>query len=399
MAGRFGRLFGRASWHALPKNNICRSLGTATATRPVALFPFAGATAAFGLGIGVSLWQFHRDQSNESDVALCRSASPEEGKNQVLTRYSFSEAAEQAMPAVVNITAFHGRTAIASGSGFIITEDGTVLTNAHVVEACSSRDAIKITLPDGRYYTGHVESADMVSDIAVIKVTTTDKLPTVKLGKATELRVGEWVCAVGSPGRLQNTLTVGIVSTLERSDIELGLSRRMFYIQTDAAINQGNSGGPLINLDGEVVGIMTFTARGMQGISFAIPIDLAKEVVQQLKTTGKVQRPYLGIKMMTLNKSVLEELQRTESNVPSSVPEGVLVVHVSPESPAAKAGLQAGDVIVSFDGRATKDTKDIHLALGLNVGKTANVSIVRRAKNASSDVRLELKIKTAALTL
>jgi len=258
--------------------------------------------------------------------ALC------EAKN-VFGRYSVSDAVEEVMPAVVNITAtaqenhwFGGKRSV-GGSGFIIDKEGTVLTNAHVVvDGLELADHLEVQLTDGRIFRAMIKSYDTASDVAVLKIQTNDVLPVAKLGNSASLRVGEWVIAVGSALRLQNTVTVGVVSALERTLTTLGLDKRMSYIQTDAAINVGNSGGPLLNLDGEVVGINTMTARGTQGVSFAIPIDIAKAVMQQLNKSGRVQRPYLGLRMLSLNPDVIDELRETKSvQLPASITSGALV--------------------------------------------------------------------------
>jgi len=176
-------------------------------------------------------------------------------------------------------------------------------------------------------------------------------------------------------------VTVGVVSALERTLTTLGLDKRMSYIQTDAAINVGNSGGPLLNLDGEVVGINTMTARGTQGVSFAIPIDIAKAVMQQLNKSGRVQRPYLGLRMLSLNPDVIDELRETKSvQLPASITSGALVVNVMPDSPAAKAGVKAGDIITSFDGKRVSSAQDVITSIGFEVGRSIPFEVARRVK-------------------
>merc|ERR1712176_957496 len=187
------------------------------------------------------------------------------------------------------------------GPGFIISKDGMIVTNAHVVETrrrSSKGGKLTITLHDGRVFPGEVVSTDPLSDLAIVKVDCKEDLPTVTLGDSNSLRVGEWVVALGSPLFLKNTITAGIISCVERKQSDLNLSgSRTDYIQTDASINMGNSGGPLVNLKGEVIGINAMKALSADGVSSAIPVDTAKFVIQQVLKYGRVVRPYIGIKM------------------------------------------------------------------------------------------------------
>ncbi|HEY9796700.1 MAG TPA: trypsin-like peptidase domain-containing protein, partial [Leptolyngbyaceae cyanobacterium] len=184
-----------------------------------------------------------------------------------------------------------------TGSGFIISSDGRMITNAHVIAGAQS---VKVTLKDGRTFDGRVVGVDSVTDVAVVKIDAKN-LPTVRLGTAEKLIPGEWAIAIGNPLGLDNTVTVGIISALDRSSSQVGVpEKRVSFIQTDAAINPGNSGGPLLNARGEVIGVNTAIRAGAQGLGFAIPVETAQRIAAQLFTKGRVDHPYMGIKMITL---------------------------------------------------------------------------------------------------
>jgi serine protease Do len=240
-----------------------------------------------------------------------------------------------------------------AGSGFIISADGYLLTNAHVVDKA---DEVTVTLTDKREYTAKVIGADKRTDIAVLKIEATN-LPKVTFGDSTKLRVGEWVLAIGSPFRLSNTATSGIVSAKGRDGVDSG---GVAFIQTDVAVNPGNSGGPLFNLKGEVVGInsqILSRTGGYQGISFAIPIEDAMRVSDQIIKTGKVSRGRLGVIIGPVVKDVAEALGLSRAS-------GAVVHSVEKESPAEKAGLQAGDVILKIDGRAVETHSEATRIIG-----------------------------------
>ena len=225
------------------------------------------------------------------------------------------------------------------GSGFIIDPNGVILTNAHVVQGA---DEVRVKLPDRREFKGKIAGVDPTTDIAVVKIDAKG-LPTVKIGDPQKVRVGEWVLAIGSPFGFENTVTAGIVSATSRS---LPEGSYVPFIQTDAAVNPGNSGGPLFNLKGEVIGINSqiySRSGGFQGIAFAIPIDVATNVKDQLLTSGKVERGRLGVAIQEVSQSLARSfgLER---------PRGALVSKVDPNSPAAKAGLKPGDVILGYNG-------------------------------------------------
>lgn len=229
------------------------------------------------------------------------------------------------------------------GSGFVISSNGQILTNAHVV---NEADTVTVSFQNGQILPGKVLGKDPVTDVAVIQVQAED-LPTVELGDSDQVRQGQWAIAIGNPLGLQETVTVGVISGTERSSVDIGIpDKRVGFIQTDAAINPGNSGGPLLNARGAVIGINTAILRGSQGLGFAIPINTARNVAQQLIARGRVDHPYIGIQMVTLNSQVQEQINAAPaSNLKVAEDEGILVVQVGRGSPAAKAGLKPGDVI------------------------------------------------------
>lgn len=235
------------------------------------------------------------------------------------------------------------------GSGFIIEANGIVLTNAHVV---SGVDSVKVTLKDGRTFPGRVQGIDLPSDLAVIQFEGKG-LPVAPLGDSDLVQVGDWAIAVGNPFGLDNTVTLGIISTLNRSSNEVGIpDKRLDFMQTDAAINPGNSGGPLLNESGEVIGINTAIRAEAQGIGFAIPINIAKAIKDPLARGEAIAHPYLGIRMVPLTPTSAKKLNH-EVNTGITVPEmiGVLVIQVLAQSPAEAVGLQAGDVITEIDNQ------------------------------------------------
>ena len=270
------------------------------------------------------------------------------------------------------------REAQSLGSGFIISDDGYVLTNNHVV---AGADEILVRLPDRSELSAELVGADPRTDIAVLKVEGKG-LPTVKVGKSDDLKVGEWVLAIGSPFGFDHTVTAGIVSATGRS---LPNESYVPFIQTDVAINPGNSGGPLFNLQGEVVGINSqiFTrSGGFMGLSFAIPIDVAMDVANQLRTDGKVNRGWLGVVIQEVNKDLAESfgLER---------PAGALVAQVMDGGPAAKSGLRVGDVILSLNGKPIIMSADLpHLVGALKPGSKARMEVVRDGDRKTLDVNI-----------
>jgi Do/DeqQ family serine protease len=263
-----------------------------------------------------------------------------------------------------------------TGSGFILSADGRLLTNAHVVEGA---DRVKVTLKDGQAYDGRVVGIDKVTDVAVVKINASN-LPTVKLGNAETLQPGEWAIAIGNPLGLDNTVTVGIISALGRSSSDVGVpDKRVRFIQTDAAINPGNSGGPLLNAAGEVIGVNTAIRADAQGLGFAIPIETAQRIAEQLFTKGKVDHPYLGIHMVTLSPELREELNRDkELNLNITADKGVLVIRVISNSPAARAGFRAGDIIEKVSGQKVATAADVQEQVEKSqIGTTLAVEVNR----------------------
>jgi Do/DeqQ family serine protease len=273
------------------------------------------------------------------------------------------------------------------GSGFIIDKSGLVLTNAHVVDKA---DRVTVRLKDGRSFEGKVQGVDKVTDLALIKINAGNDLPVAPLGSSSNLQVGDWAIAVGNPLGFDNTVTLGIVSTLRRSSAQVGIpDKRLDFIQTDAAINPGNSGGPLLNDRGEVIGINTAIRADAMGIGFAIPIDKAKQIVAQLERYGKVAHPYLGVQMITLTPQLARQ-NNSDPNSPIQVPEvnGVLVVGVIPNSPAAKAGLRRGDVIVQVEGKPVTTAEQLqNIVEESRVGQTLQLKIQRGNQTQQLAVR------------
>ncbi|BCB95713.1 peptidase [Dissulfurispira thermophila] len=267
------------------------------------------------------------------------------------------------------------------GSGFIIDKDGYIITNNHVVEGA---DEIKVKLADGREFKAKVIGRDPKTDLALIKITTVFKnLPVLPLGDSDKVRVGDWVLAIGNPFGLEHTVTQGIISATGRV---IGSGPYDNFLQTDAPINPGNSGGPLINLKGEVIGINTAIIASGQGIGFAIPSNMAKSVVSQLKEKGKVVRGWIGVSVQTVTPDIAQSFGLKESK-------GALVGDVVSGSPAEKAGIERGDVIIAFNGKDIKQMSDLpRLVAEVPVGKTVDIRVIRDGKE------IDLKITVAELT-
>lgn len=266
-----------------------------------------------------------------------------------------------------------------TGSGFIISADGLILTNHHVVEGA---DEIKVRLTDNREFTGKVLGSDAKTDIAVVKIDAKD-LPYLTMGNSDELKVGEWVAAIGSPFGLDNTVTSGIVSAKSR---KLPSDQYVPFIQTDVAVNPGNSGGPLFNMKGEVVGINSqifSTSGGFMGLSFAIPSNLAMQIKDQLVKNGKVTRGRIGVVIQSVTQDLAESFGM-------KTPKGAIVSQVEKDGPAAKAGLQEGDIITAVNGRAIDDSVDMPVIIGsMAPGSIAKLSIIRNNKDMTLDVKVE----------
>ena len=252
------------------------------------------------------------------------------------------------------------------GSGFVLSSDGFVMTNAHVVEGA---DEVIVTLPDKREFKARIIGADKRSDVAVVKIDASG-LSAVKIGDANRMRVGEWVMAIGSPFGLENTVTAGIVSAKQRDTGDY-----LPFIQTDVAINPGNSGGPLINMRGEVIGINSqiySRSGGFQGISFAIPIDEAIRVSDQLRSSGRVTRGRIGVQIEQVSKEIAESIGLGRA-------QGALVRGVEAGAPADKAGIEAGDIITRFDGKVIEKSSDLPRLVGnVKPGTRSPITVFRR---------------------
>ena len=278
------------------------------------------------------------------------------------------------------------------GSGFITQKDGIILTNAHVV---SGADRVTVTLKDGREFEGVVKGKDDVTDLAVVQIETLGvDLPVAPLGNSNSVRVGDWAIAVGNPVGLNNTVTLGIISTLTRSSAQVGIpDKRIDFLQTDAAINPGNSGGPLLNERGEVIGINTAIRPDANGIGFAIPIDKAQSIANTLAAGQQVPHPYVGIQMRTLTPELAQK-NNSNPNSPFTIPEieGVLVLRVLPNTPAEAAGLRLGDIITAIDGQPITDAGELQAFVD-DSGLNKNLQFtVRRG-----DRTLKLRVVTAQL--
>jgi len=262
------------------------------------------------------------------------------------------------------------------GSGFIISTDGYILTNDHVVDGA---DEIKVKLSDGREFKGEVRGLDSKLDLALIKIDAGETLPVAKLGDSDAIRVGEWAMAIGNPFGLAQTVTVGIISAQGRV---LGAGPYDDFIQTDASINPGNSGGPLFNAQGEVIGINTAIVAGGQGIGFAIPVNMAKQIIPQLRDAGHVTRGWLGVTVQALTEELARSFDRENAH-------GALVNEVIKGSPAEKAGLQRGDIILKYDGQPVKEISDLpRLVAATQIDTQVKIDIFRDGKERTVKVRI-----------
>lgn len=273
-----------------------------------------------------------------------------------------------------------------TGSGFIIGSDGRLITNAHVVDGA---EKVQVTLKDGTTYEGKVLGTDPFTDVAVVKIAAKN-LPTVSFGRGEQLTPGEWAIAIGNPLGLDNTVTVGIISALGRSSSQVGVpDKRVRFIQTDAAINPGNSGGPLLNSQGEVIGINTAIRADAQGLGFAIPIETAQRIANQLFAKGQADHPYLGIHMVNLSPEAKAEINATqELGFKVTEDEGVLVVRVLANSPAAKSGLQPGDIIRQVGVRSVTTSLQVQEQVDQSeIGSELEVEVLRNGRSEILQVR------------
>lgn len=256
------------------------------------------------------------------------------------------------------------------GSGVIIREDGLILTNNHVIEDAND---IEVTLSNGKTYKGTVVGADSISDLALLKINA-NGLTSAKLGDSSSVKVGQFVVAIGNPYGLDHTVTVGVVSAIERN-IDTGEKTMYGVIQTDAAINPGNSGGPLVDLSGNIIGINTMIYSEAQGVGFAVSANTCKKVIDSILTKGKIEWPYLGVQLTTMTEKFAEE-----NNLPFV--EGACIISVQPLSPAARAGLKAGDIIISIDGKLIKNADEVVSEIrARDVGGKIEIELVRGSKS------------------
>ena len=274
-----------------------------------------------------------------------------------------------------------------TGSGFIVSSDGLILTNAHVIDGA---DKVTVTLKDGRTLEGKVMGEDRITDIAVVKIES-ESLPTLTFADSDTLQIGEWAIAIGNPLGLDNTVTTGIVSATGRNSSQIGVGdKRIDFIQTDAAINPGNSGGPLLNARGEVIGINTAIIKNAQGLGFAIPINSARDIAEQLIANGKVDHSFLGIRMASLTPEIKQQL-KNKHNINLQNETGVLIVEVVPNSPAAKAGLRGGDVIKAIAGQNITAADQIQKVVEkTSPGEKISIELLR--DNRTVEVTVEVGI-------
>ena len=344
----------------------------------------------FGLfGLSLSILGIFKMNKNDGKIPFSIAHCVNSDGRSSSQRFNFlAEAVEIASPSVVYVeksqrvtTIFGEMVGVFSGSGFIVHDGGYVLTNAHVV--ANSR-SVQVKLSTGRVVKGEVTDIDQVSDLALIKLELpgNEKLTAVKFGSSSSLRPGEWVVALGSPLNLTNTITAGIVSSVLRPSRELGLEHHkpdMEYVQTDAPITHGNSGGPLVNLDGEVIGVNTMTAG--PGISFAIPSDFAQNFVEKavktVKKETKATKYALGVSMLSINPRILRVLLQKMS-LPRDLTHGVFLANVWGNSAAAQAGLRTGDIIVRINGKNVHSSRDVNELV--QRGERLEMVVVRKGK-------------------
>jgi serine protease Do len=364
-----------------------------------AVLLLAGAVLGLGLSAGLNL-------QKHSGAANAQFASSSSTAGAVLPESPFVGVVEKTLPAVVFIDVTkkatgggddpsedfmrrlmgdnmmrRQRTQPSSGSGFIFDSQGHVLTNNHVVR---DADAINVTLNDGRVFKGHVVGADPETDVAVVQIDGKD-LPSLPLGDSDQLRVGDWAIAIGNPlGTLRGSVTVGIISAQGRTDLNIfgGTPEYQDFIQTDASINFGNSGGPLCNIHGEAIGINTAINTSGQGIGFAVPINLARHVAEQLIAHGNVRRAMLGVSLAEMTPDVAEGFGLAGQH-------GVIIQQVVPDSPAAKAGLRRNDVIVEYNSQSVSDLQKLRLKVAdTTPGRPIQMVVLRDGKRVPVSVTL-----------
>jgi S1-C subfamily serine protease len=262
-----------------------------------------------------------------------------------------------------------------TGSGFILSDNGRIITNAHVV---ADTDIVQVTLKDGRSVEGKVVGVDQITDVAAVQINT-EKLPTVKIGNSQNLIPGEWAIAIGNPLGLDNTVTIGIISATDRTSVQVGVpDKRVSFIQTDAAINPGNSGGPLLDAEGDVIGMNTAIRADAQGLGFAIPIETAIRISNELFTKGRVDHPFLGMEMTDLNPSKRQQIN-AENKLNIKQDTGVVITRISSDSPAQTVGLRTGDLIQKINRKPVKSAAQVQkLIESSSVGDTLEIQVNRQ---------------------
>lgn len=375
------------------------------------MLPFVGAgTALAGSRLSEAFSPPAVAQANQTTIAQGRSGAilsatdpnfivtAVERVGPAVVRIDSSRTVKTRVPAIFNDPFFRqffggevpsgpsSRVERGTGSGFVISADGLILTNAHVV---SGADTVRVTLKDGRELSGKVVGQDPLTDVAVVRVQA-NNLPTVPLGNSDSLKAGEWAIAIGNPLGLDNTVTSGIISATGRSSSEVRVAdKRVSFIQTDAAINPGNSGGPLLNQRGEVIGMNTAIIGGAQGLGFAIPINTAQKISQQLIAKGRVDHPYLGIQMRTLTPDLKQQIN-SDRQVGFRVQDdqGVVIFQVLPNTPALRSGLRAGDVIKKVNGQTVTKADQVQQAVeNASVGGTVRLEVNRGGQSVSVSVQ------------
>lgn len=335
---------------------------------------------------------------------------PKPAPELLATQAAFIEVSEKVTPSVVNIQAarvsrsprlsplfedffnelFRGQRlpqqkSRSLGSGVIISSDGYILTNEHVIKGA---EEIKVKLSDDRVYEGRLIGSDPRTDVAVLKIESKEKLPAAVLGDSDQLQVGQWALAIGNPFGLDRTLTVGVVSATGRTNV--GIEDYEDFIQTDASINPGNSGGPLLNIYGEVVGINTAIVASGQGIGFAIPINMARAISDQLMATGQVVRGWLGVSIQDLSAELADSFGLDRAT-------GALVNQVLPDSPAQQAGIQRGDILLELQGRTIRNASDLQqMIANTPAGKTVDLKILREGQESTIEVTIKPREQVAS---
>ena len=376
---------------SLPSTLPCNSPASSSPSSSSSSSTLKRLLAVLGLGVTFGVSYHHLHRNGAVPFALPHAYCNEKPTNQSSAkRFNFiAEAVDKAGPSVVYIKStrentYFGARTTSAGSGFVVENGEYVVTNAHVV---SSTTSVEIQLNSGQVVRGEVTDMDEVADLALIKMDLPagTTIPALKFGDSKSIRPGEWVVAMGSPLTLTNTITCGIISCTMRAGKDLGMSNSdMEYVQTDAAITIGNSGGPLVNLDGEVIGVNTMTAA--PGISFAIPSTVAEKFIRSAnkKAVGKFAadgRKYMiGVSMLSLDSKIMPKVRHFLS-LPKDLTGGVLLTQVWTYSPAHQAGLKSGDVIVRINGQQVNSTKEMYNLVKNSNGKKLNVEFYRKQQH------------------